>query len=134
MNRRRSLAVLVAFALLALGAAPAFGAKGGGGKGGGHGTTTVTIQFASSTLQPAALTAGDQVTFAVTEPSTMSIWVANKCYKDGALVYSEYQGVVDNSAGPFTLDSDTGGAQCTAYAWAYPDLYTPLASLSYSVS
>jgi hypothetical protein len=114
-------------------------------KGNGKGGVTATIEFAntSGTFTAASATwpaKGDTVSFAVSasvhkERDLYLLWVANKCFQDGTIVYAEHHPVTDGLSGPFTLGwRGDGAAECTAYVWMFPDTETPLrgASMTYS--
>jgi hypothetical protein len=141
-RRRRMLIVYaVAAVALALAAMPSIAIAGKGGNGGGKGGGNRDAGSASIAFHggDGAYAAGDEISFWVSEPANKSYWVANLCRQDGSVIYEEYLPVsnVDNPgvAGAFHL-SFSGAAECTAYAWEYPDAYTPVsgASMDYSVS
>ena len=135
MSKRIALigtAIVFALALTAT----AFAAKGGGNTGAAN---TATIAFANTGFAAASgPSAGSQVSFSVTanvKPADVfSLWVANICSQNGVTVSAEYHGVQNGVAGPFALAS--GGTQCTAYVWMFPDAWTPLkgGSMSYTVA
>lgn len=86
-RRVRAIAVVAAFALIAI-PATVFAAKGGGGS-----TTAPWIALASVSGQAVAAAeprVGSVVRFATGYPTgTKNPWVSLTCYQDGALVYGE---------------------------------------------
>jgi hypothetical protein len=123
-NRSLVRIALSAALVLVLVAVPtALAGKGGkpGGNGGG-GTTagggTISLVLLNSTDGLAHF--GQKVTFGVATTVTTQPWVVAKCFQNGALVYSQANGIFPTSLGQvFTLGPTPawsgGAADCTAY-------------------
>ncbi len=143
----RKWSIVVALLLLA-GVAPAsLAARHGSG---GPSGPVASISFAAGEQQKTAGAhlRGDLVSFKVDalrvkERDLDYVWVANWCYQGGYAVSAEHRPVMyaeyrSGLAGTFTLDSaswQADGAECTAYAYVWPNTRTPLdgASISYQV-
>ena len=105
-------AVLLSVLAIGFGSPSSDAAPGGNGNGKGR----LTISIAES--NPYQF--GETITFAVDgkEPNNGNLWLANRCFQGGELVYGESQRVVDGLAGPFTLGPTPswsgGAADCEA--------------------
>lgn len=138
MLGKRSIALLVTMATLALSssvATPALAAKGGPG---GGGSSSISLVLVDSTDGLAHV--GQQVTFAVATTATSSPFVSLNCYQNGVWVYTASAGFF--AAYPwsqnFTLSSTawmSGAADCTArlYSTKTGTRTTTLATVSFHV-
>ena len=123
-------AVLVSVLAIGLGTPNSDAAPGGNGKG----RLTVSIAEGNPHF-------GTTITFAVDgkEPHNGNLWLANRCFQGGELVYGESQRVVDGLAGPFTLGPTPswsgGAADCEAQVWLTGSSPKPIngATVSYHV-
>ena len=139
--RTKRIPAILLVALLAFAAVPALAVAGKGKPGGGGGATAgASVWLVPLYTHEGGPVFGDNVTFGYAYSSNY-VWVANKCYQGGTLVYSETRGFYPGypwgttyTLGPTGMWT-SGSASCTA------DLITTsrkgtvtLASTSYSVS
>jgi hypothetical protein len=133
-SRKSVLALLaVVFALGA--AAPSFAGKGGGGSG------SVSIAFADTGAFAAARapSAGSSIAFSVSSNlksgDAANLWITNYCTQNGSTIYAESHGAGTGYSGPFNLSWSGGGAaECTAYAWVFPNANRWLGTMTYSAA
>jgi hypothetical protein len=142
---RRTAALLLITACLAIAPTAAYAAKpsanGGGGKGGGGSVSnsSLSLEMVNDANGNGTPNWSDTVTFNVSTTATSSPYVTLKCYQGGTTVLSGSAGFWDGYAFPaeqnmqLSSPSWTGGAaDCTATLWSADGKKTAtLATLSF---